>query len=153
MQSWAATLGRQAWVLTLVGLLGGWSAAQGPDTGAAQLPVTVAGRPEAAPPIESAPRWPRWPAKPSAAAPEGAAEEDTESSAVTGEDDYSSLELVRTADDGTERRIRVVRRGTEDDTGIFAVCQPQEDDPAGTPNLAVFSESGEGESKSRLTRT
>ncbi|WP_226342440.1 LptA/OstA family protein [Deinococcus sp. AJ005] len=57
----------------------------------------------------------------------------------------ASLDLVRKSDkDGKERRIRIVRTGTSDDTGIFAVCSPQEDDPEDAPNLAVFSETGPG---------
>jgi len=57
----------------------------------------------------------------------------------------SSLELVRKSDtDGQERRIRIVRTGTSDDTGIFALCSPQEEDPEGAPTLAVFSETGPG---------
>jgi hypothetical protein len=57
----------------------------------------------------------------------------------------SSLELVRKSDtDGQERRIRIVRTGTSDDTGIFALCSPQEEDPKDAPTLAVFSETGPG---------
>ncbi|OLV17385.1 LptA/OstA family protein [Deinococcus marmoris] len=57
----------------------------------------------------------------------------------------ASLDLVRKSDkDGKERRIRIVRTGISDDTGIFAVCSPQEDDPEDAPNLAVFSETGSG---------
>lgn len=53
----------------------------------------------------------------------------------------ASLELVRRSEkDGKERRIRIVRTGTSDDTGIFTVCSPQDGDPADAPNIAVFSE-------------
>lgn len=57
----------------------------------------------------------------------------------------ASLELVRKSEqDGKERRIRIVRTGTSDETGIFTVCSPQDDDPPDAPNIAVFSESGAG---------
>lgn len=57
----------------------------------------------------------------------------------------SSLELVRKSDtDGKERRIRIVRTGSSDETGIFALCSPQKDDPEDAPTLAVFSETGAG---------
>ncbi|WP_295814942.1 LptA/OstA family protein [uncultured Deinococcus sp.] len=53
----------------------------------------------------------------------------------------ASLELVRRGEkDGKERRIKIVRTGTSDDTGIFATCGPQDGDPENAPNLAVFSE-------------
>ncbi|TNM62389.1 OstA family protein [Deinococcus radiopugnans ATCC 19172] len=57
----------------------------------------------------------------------------------------SSLELVRKSDeDGKERRIRIVKTGTTDETGVFALCGPKGDDPPETPTLAVFSETTAG---------
>src|SRR6476646_9987587 len=57
----------------------------------------------------------------------------------------ASLELVRKGQkDGKERRIRIVRTGTSDETGIFTVCSPQDGDPENAPNIAVFSETGKG---------
>lgn len=56
----------------------------------------------------------------------------------------SSLELVRRGADGQERRIRIVRTGTSDETGVFTICGPQEGEPENAPNVAVFSESGPG---------
>jgi lipopolysaccharide transport protein LptA len=38
----------------------------------------------------------------------------------------------------------VVRTGSSDSTGIFTACQPQDDDPPGTPTLSVFSETTAG---------
>ena len=59
--------------------------------------------------------------------------------------DNASLELVRKSDkDGKERRIRIVKTGTTDETGIFTFCNPRDDDPEGTPTTAVFSETGPG---------
>ncbi|MFC6616421.1 LptA/OstA family protein [Deinococcus radiophilus] len=55
--------------------------------------------------------------------------------------EYSELQLVRQGDDGKERRIGVVRKGT-DETGIFVFCNPQEQDGENAPGLAVFSNSG-----------
>ncbi len=37
-----------------------------------------------------------------------------------------------------------MRTGLTDDTGIFASCTPQDSDPAGSPTLSVFSETGSG---------
>lgn len=94
--------------------------------------------PPAAPPTQSPPAAPQAPAQP----PETTEPQDAapaESGAET-----SSLELVRRGDDGQERRIRIVRTGTSDETGIFTICGPQDDEPEGSPNLLVFSESGVG---------
>ncbi|GGL97865.1 LptA/OstA family protein [Deinococcus aerophilus] len=75
--------------------------------------------------------------------PDPTAPEDTPAPGASAE--TASLELVRRSDkDGKERRIRIVRTGTSDETGIFTVCGPQEDDPEDAPNLAVFSETGAG---------
>ncbi len=56
----------------------------------------------------------------------------------------SSISLIRKGKDGKQRQIKVERTGTSDSTGIFAICTPRDDDPAGTPTLFVTSESGEG---------
>lgn len=64
--------------------------------------------------------------------------------ASSAEAEFSSLELVRRGEDGQERRIRVVRRGTDDAAGIFTICGPQPDEDQNGPSLAVFSESGAG---------
>ncbi|GGS42693.1 LptA/OstA family protein [Deinococcus knuensis] len=59
--------------------------------------------------------------------------------------EQSSLTLVRRSEkDGKDRRIVIVKTGTDDTTGIFALCQPLPDDPEGAPTLAVFSETGAG---------
>jgi lipopolysaccharide export system protein LptA len=68
----------------------------------------------------------------------------TEAPTPDSQAETSSLELVRRGDDGQERRIRIVRTGTSDETGIFTICSPQEDEPEDAPSLAVFSESGPG---------
>lgn len=59
---------------------------------------------------------------------------------ITGSE-LACMSLTRTGDDGKERRIMIVRTGTTDDTGIYTICGPQEDEPEGAPNMAVFSES------------
>ena len=64
--------------------------------------------------------------------------------ANTAPQEGASVQLTRKADDGTERVIRIVRTGLTDDTGIFVACTPQDSDPAGSPTLSVFSESGPG---------
>lgn len=58
--------------------------------------------------------------------------------------EQSCMSLNRQTEDGEERRILVIRTGTTDDTGIYTVCGPQDDDPEDAPNLGVFSESGPG---------
>ncbi|MDL2343074.1 LptA/OstA family protein [Deinococcus sp. MIMF12] len=93
--------------------------------------------PPAAPPTGSPPAGPRTPAAP----PETTELGDTAPPAGT---ETSSLELVRRGGDGQERRIRIVRTGTDDTTGVFVICSPLDDEPEGSPNVAVFSESGSG---------
>lgn len=58
--------------------------------------------------------------------------------------EQTCLALTRTGNDGKQRRILVIRTGTSDDTGIYAICGPRDTDPEGTPNIGVFSESGAG---------
>ncbi|GGO18275.1 hypothetical protein GCM10008949_01320 [Deinococcus humi] len=94
----------------------------------------------ATPPGQTEPQQTPTPAVPDQATPSAPDTTETEPGAET-----SSLELVRKSDtDGQERRIRIVRTGTSDDTGIFALCSPQEEDPKDAPTLAVFSETGPG---------
>jgi hypothetical protein len=66
---------------------------------------------------------------------------DTESAAQS---ENATLELIRKGDDGKERRIRIVRTGTTDETGIFTICSRQDDEPEDAPTLLVFSETGTG---------
>ena len=54
------------------------------------------------------------------------------------------MALTRDGKDGKERRILVIRTGTSDETGVYTICGPRDDDPEGTPNLGVFSEQGAG---------
>jgi lipopolysaccharide export system protein LptA len=63
---------------------------------------------------------------------------------VDAADQGSSVSLTRTAKDGTKRLITVTRTGTTDKTGIFTSCDALSDDPAGTPTISVFSETGAG---------
>ncbi|MDB5045269.1 MAG: OstA family protein [Deinococcus sp.] len=88
--------------------------------------------PPAAPPPTTAP--PSTDPAPSVPAP----------ATPAAEAENATLELVRKGDDGKERRIRVVRTGTTDETGIFTICSRQDDEPAEAPSLAVFSETGAG---------
>ncbi|AWN24424.1 OstA family protein [Deinococcus irradiatisoli] len=90
--------------------------------------------------------------------PSGGAADDTDSDtdtpdsdeAIPSSDDAAADEeganvtLTRKAKDGKERVIKIVRTGLTDDTGIFASCTPQDSDPAGSPTLSVFSETGPG---------
>ncbi|MPY67246.1 OstA family protein [Deinococcus sp. SDU3-2] len=116
---------RRPLLLTLTLLLG------------AALPV--ASFAQETPPTQAQPAEPQAPDAPPSETPESQDSAPAEPGAET-----SSLELVRRGDDGQERRIRIVRTGTSDETGIFTICSPQDDEPEGSPNVAVFSESGPG---------
>lgn len=104
--------------------------------GLAQQTVAPASTVQPAAPAQAAPTEPVPTAQPAA------------SSSATPEaptsNERSSVSLTRTGKDGKQRQIKVERTGTSDDTGIFAICTPREDDPAGTPTLFVTSESGAG---------
>lgn len=58
--------------------------------------------------------------------------------------EQTCMDLVRRSKDGQERRIMVIRTGSDDSTGIYTLCTPQEDEPEDAPNVGVFSESGAG---------
>lgn len=59
--------------------------------------------------------------------------------------EQSSLTLVRRSEkDGKDRQIVIVKSGTSDATGVFAICSPQDGEPEDAPNIAVFSETGAG---------
>ncbi|WP_135229849.1 LptA/OstA family protein [Deinococcus fonticola] len=58
--------------------------------------------------------------------------------------EQACMALTRSGKDGKERRILVIRTGTQDDTGVYTICGPRDDDPEGTPNIGVFSEQGAG---------
>ncbi|CAM4448920.1 LptA/OstA family protein [Deinococcus marmoris] len=98
----------------------------------------------AVPPAQTQPQQTPAPAA-DPAAPEQTTPPETDTPEAEPGAENASLDLVRKSEgDGKERRIRIVRTGTSDDTGIFATCSPQEDDPEDAPNLAVFSETGPG---------
>lgn len=99
-----------------------------------------------APPAPSAPATPPAPAPtPPAPAPPAPGAPPTDAAPAEPGAENASLELVRRSEkDGKERRIRIVRTGTSDETGIFTVCGPQDDEPETAPNIAVFSETGAG---------
>ncbi|MFB9990586.1 LptA/OstA family protein [Deinococcus oregonensis] len=61
---------------------------------------------------------------------------------AAAQSENATLELIRKGDDGKERRIRIVRTGTTDETGIFTICSRQDDEPEDAPTLLVFSETG-----------
>ncbi len=108
----------------------------------AALPVWVLAQDAAPAQPPASPVAPAAPAVPNPSAPPPTETEPPEAEPGA---ETSSLELVRKSDtDGQERRIRIVRTGTSDDTGIFALCSPQEEDPENAPTLAVFSETGTG---------
>ena len=58
--------------------------------------------------------------------------------------EQTCMDLVRRSKDGEERRIMVIRTGSDDTTGIYALCGPQDDESEDAPNVFVFSESGAG---------
>lgn len=116
---------RRPLLLTLALLVG---AALPVWVGAQQTPPPVSPAPAPQPPAPA----PAQPGTPPQTAPDEPGAEN------------ASLELVRRGDDGQERRIRVVRTGTSDETGIFTICGPQEGEPEDAPSLLVFSETGPG---------
>ncbi|MGM9319841.1 LptA/OstA family protein [Deinococcus aquaticus] len=106
---------------------------------ASVVPGGRAQQAEPSPPAESAPTQP---AAPAGAAPQPSPTPDAAPEAGA---EQASLTLVRRSEkDGKDRRILIVKTGTDDTTGVFALCQPLPDDPEGAPTLAVFSETGAG---------
>ncbi|MFC4456057.1 LptA/OstA family protein [Deinococcus sonorensis] len=83
-------------------------------------------------------------ASPSTPAPAAVPSTPSAPSDAPAADEGSSVQLTRTAKDGKTHIIRVVRTGSSDETGIFANCGPQDNDPPETPTISVFSESGAG---------
>ncbi|WP_019588464.1 LptA/OstA family protein [Deinococcus apachensis] len=107
------------------------------------LPAYVLAQ-ETSPPPAAAPA-PAPTSAPQAAPSQTETSQTTDATPPTGnEAENASLELVRKGDDGQERRIRIVRTGTSDETGIFTICSRQDDEPEDAPSLAVFSETGPG---------
>lgn len=90
------------------------------------------------------PAWVLAQGTPTPAAPTPATPAPADAPPPASEAENASLELVRKGDDGKERRIRIVRTGSSDETGVFTICSPQDDEPADAPSLAVFSETGPG---------
>lgn len=129
-------------VLTLV-LLGGASLFRG----AAQTPAPAG--PETVPPAVSTPseRPPEPAPTPTTTLPASLVTEPTEhekaGNCVEGSE-QSCMALTRDGKDGKERRILVIRTGVSDDTGVYTICGPRDEDPEGTPNLGIFSEQGAG---------
>ncbi|GAA4004956.1 LptA/OstA family protein [Deinococcus rubellus] len=117
---------------------------------AEQTSAPAAGQPTADPvmPIESPAPGDSAPADPAPAdVPLGADQSATDSPVTDPSGDAqegANVTLTRKAKDGKERVIRIVRTGLTDDTGIFASCTPQDSDPAGSPTVSVFSETGPG---------
>ncbi|GAA5437902.1 LptA/OstA family protein [Deinococcus aquaticus] len=106
---------------------------------ASVVPGGRAQQAEPSPPTESAPTQT---AVPAGAAPQPSPTPDAAPEAGA---EQASLTLVRRSEkDGKDRRILIVKTGTDDTTGVFALCQPLPDDPEGAPTLAVFSETGAG---------
>lgn len=99
-----------------------------------QAPATAPTAPEAAPAAEP-------PSDPAAA--DEPTEHEKQGRCVEGSEQACML-LSRQGKDGKERKILVVRTGTSDDTGIYTICGPRDNDPEDTPNIGVFSESGAG---------
>lgn len=58
--------------------------------------------------------------------------------------EQACMALSREGKDGKERKILVIRTGVTDETGIYTICGPRENDPEDTPNIGVFSEQGAG---------
>lgn len=79
----------------------------------------------------------------SATAPGAETEQEKAGRCIEGSE-QACLSLARTTDKGEERQILVVRTGVTDDSGIYALCGPQDEDGENAPNVLVFSESGSG---------
>lgn len=108
-------------------------------SGAGVGPMWAQAQDTASPVSAPPPADPAEPATPAPAAPP------TDAPPPEAGAENASLELVRRGEtDGKERRIRIVRTGTSDETGIFTVCGPQDDEPEDAPNVAVFSETSAG---------
>ncbi|THF68502.1 OstA family protein [Deinococcus sp. Arct2-2] len=93
---------------------------------------------------EPTPAPPTTTETPPAAAPVPNPTPDPAAPPAEAEAENATLELIRKGDDGKERRIRIVRTGTTDATGIFTICSRQDDEPEDAPTLLVFSETGTG---------
>lgn len=133
-------------LLTLALLVGGPLLGVSPPVHAQQTPPADQPAP-ATPPAPGTTTSPES-ATPDTATPDTAtpdtATPDTATPDAAGSEN-ASLELVRKGQkDGKERRIRIVKTGTSDETGIFAVCSPTDGDPENAPTLAVFSETTAG---------
>ncbi|WP_293911597.1 LptA/OstA family protein [Deinococcus sp.] len=87
--------------------------------------------PPAAPPATSAPAVP-------AVSPAPAPAESAPAS-----DDQPKIQLERKGDDGKVRTIRILKTGS-DEAGIAVTCTPQDDEPAGSPSVVVYSDSSVG---------
>ena len=105
--------------LLWLGLLLITSAGHGQDTAPVPVPVPT-------PPATSVPAAP-------APAPE----------AAPSSGDQPTIQLERKGEDGKTRTIRIVKTGS-DDAGIAVTCTPQDDEPAGSPTVVVYSDSSAG---------
>lgn len=147
----------------LLGLCGAAGLAQGsgpaappsvnPSTNPAVAPPTPVVTPAQAPAPTQAPVSPAAPTSTTSSPTSTEATNTDQSNPDPGSTDSgntdqpnerSSVSLSRKGKDGKQRQIKIERTGTSDDTGIFAICTPRDDDPAGTPTLFVTSESGAG---------
>ncbi|AAF11869.1 LptA/OstA family protein [Deinococcus radiodurans] len=119
-----------------------WGAAHAQDTAPAPQSAPATAQP-AASSTETAPT--QTAPSPSEAAPDINAPTAHEQAGRCVEGtEQTCMDLVRRSKDGEERRIMVIRTGSDDTTGIYALCTPQDDEPEDAPNVGVFSESGAG---------
>ncbi|MDP9765836.1 LptA/OstA family protein [Deinococcus enclensis] len=82
------------------------------------------------------------PAAPPAEQPEAELSEPASDAEPAGEERPPSLSLVRKGKDDKDREILIQRTSASAETGVFALCGPQEDEPENAPSVAVFSETG-----------
>jgi hypothetical protein len=119
-----------------------WGAAHAQDTAPAPQSAPATAQP-AASSTETAPT--QTAPSPSEAAPDINAPTAHERAGRCVEGpEQTCMDLARRSKDGEERRIMVIRTGSDDTTGIYALCTPQDDEPEDAPNVGVFSESGAG---------
>jgi len=110
-----------------------------PQPPAAQQPAADPAKPAEPPPADDSPAPGSAPGTADPASPDSPGPDQP-----SPDQEGANVTLTRKAKDGKSRIIKIVRTGLTDDTGIFASCTPQDSDPAGSPTISVFSETGPG---------
>lgn len=128
------------WLLTLPLLAAGWVGVSAQEAVSPSVAPVAPAPAQPATPVAS-------PSSPSATTPASDTVPPTpheQAGRCVDGTEYSCLELNRTDEGGKDHRIMIIRAGTSDASGIDVTCQPLDDDPPGSPLVAVFTESGAG---------